>query len=211
MKKYLAPLTSSTLLVLLSALPGCSGPFMAVGAATGAGIYETRPDEGAPADPNAQIPPHESWCYTTLGKEVECYAEPQDTQPGRLVNVDPPSRYPLTHKAYLDAVDKTHPQPKPEPVAAEDIPVVKPADVTRKPLSLTPPAEKKPMAKAPAKAKKHKAKKKKTAPPKPSASTTTAPATNDTSAVPKADPKPAKTRPLPKAVPNPPEDEPDLR
>jgi hypothetical protein len=42
---------------------------------------------------------HESWCYRTLA-QVECYAKPQDVAPSTLVNVDPPSRYPLTQEDY---------------------------------------------------------------------------------------------------------------
>lgn len=92
------------LLVLLGALAqtGC-GWVVGAGAAAG-GIYATKPGEGPPADVADQIPPHDSWCYHTMGEEVECFSQPQDTVPGRLVNVDPPSKYPLTHKAYKQLI-----------------------------------------------------------------------------------------------------------
>lgn len=50
----------------------------------------------------AQIPPHESWCYKTLGK-VECYTEPQGTDAQRLVGVDPPSLTPQTRAGHTEA------------------------------------------------------------------------------------------------------------
>ena len=91
------------------ALAGCAvGPFalngteVAAGGAV-AGIYGTRPDALPPADTKDQIAPHESWCYETLGYS-ECYASPQDVPPGRLINVDPPNRYPLTNYNYNQAL-----------------------------------------------------------------------------------------------------------
>lgn len=66
-------------------------------------ILVTNPGDLPPADLESQIPSHESWCYSTMG-EPQCYAHPQDVAPGRLINVDPQNRYPLTPKAYHDAV-----------------------------------------------------------------------------------------------------------
>ena len=70
-------------------------------------MYLTKPLGSQPADLDAQMPPHESWCYKTMGEETDCYSEPQATPPGRLVSVDPPSRYPLTPQAYQDALAKS--------------------------------------------------------------------------------------------------------
>ncbi len=50
-----------------------------------------------------RIQPHESWCYSTLG-EIDCYTQPQRVPPGRLVNVDPQSRLPLTPQDHAEAV-----------------------------------------------------------------------------------------------------------
>ncbi|MDD5586538.1 MAG: hypothetical protein PHY92_06235 [Alphaproteobacteria bacterium] len=49
------------------------------------------------------MPYHENWCYDTMGY-AECYPKPQDTNPDRLINVDPPSRYPLTPDDYRKAL-----------------------------------------------------------------------------------------------------------
>lgn len=47
---------------------------------------------------------HEDWCYNTLGA-IECYPGPQrGLPPESLVNVNPPSRYPLTRDAYMKAM-----------------------------------------------------------------------------------------------------------
>ena len=46
---------------------------------------------------------HESWCYETLG-QIDCYVQPQPQRGGRLVNVDPQARYPLTTPEYNQAV-----------------------------------------------------------------------------------------------------------
>lgn len=67
------------------------------------GAYLTSSWTPPPADTQSQIPEHESWCYATLG-DSECYSEPQDTQPSRLINVDPQSRYPLNGRSYQEAV-----------------------------------------------------------------------------------------------------------
>lgn len=45
--------------------------------------------------PPAVTPVHETWCYSTIGKP-DCYLEPQDLPPGRLINVDPEKNRPLT-------------------------------------------------------------------------------------------------------------------
>jgi len=49
--------------------------------------------------PPEPMPYHESWCYETLG-HADCYVSPQAVEPGTLINVDPPSRYPLTPEEY---------------------------------------------------------------------------------------------------------------
>jgi len=49
------------------------------------------------------LQPHEAWCYSTMAK-VDCYPGPQRVPPESLVNVDPPSRYPLTRAAYAKAL-----------------------------------------------------------------------------------------------------------
>lgn len=84
------------------AMAGCSGTAVGLGASA-VGIVATRPDEGPPADLASQIPQHESWCYRTAGFS-ECYAYPQKDANGRLINVDPQNRYPLTARAYHEAV-----------------------------------------------------------------------------------------------------------
>lgn len=68
-----------------------------------AGIYGTKPDEGQPVDTSLQMSQHESWCYQTAGYP-ECYAYPQKDANSRLINVDPPNRYPMTARAYHEAV-----------------------------------------------------------------------------------------------------------
>lgn len=45
------------------------------------------------------MPLHQSWCYQTLA-EIECYTEPQDVPPGRLVGVNPPIITPLSRSEY---------------------------------------------------------------------------------------------------------------
>ena len=51
------------------------------------------------------LPEHQSWCYQTLGA-IDCYAHPQNFPPGRLVNVSPQSRYPLTAEEYGKTVSQ---------------------------------------------------------------------------------------------------------
>jgi len=84
------------------ALAGCNGTTVALGAAA-AGIWETKPDPLPPADLASQIPQHESWCYETMG-QPECFSHPQKDANNRLINVDPENRYPLTARAYHEAV-----------------------------------------------------------------------------------------------------------
>jgi hypothetical protein len=85
------------------ALAGCTGPDVVALGAGGALIYATKPEPPPPADTADQIAQHESWCYETLG-DAACYAHPQDTDPNRLINVDPENRYPLTTHNYNVAV-----------------------------------------------------------------------------------------------------------
>ncbi len=56
-----------------------------------------------PRGPVASLPPHESWCYNTLG-QIECYPAPQNFPPESLVSVDPPSRFPLTREDHAKAL-----------------------------------------------------------------------------------------------------------
>ena len=74
-------------MLVFQALAGCV-PF-----------WKNGPKPGPATEP---MPYHESWCYETLGY-AECYAKPQVEEPGRLINVDPPSRYPLTPEEYRKA------------------------------------------------------------------------------------------------------------
>ncbi|MGB9153817.1 MAG: hypothetical protein WCD70_12120 [Alphaproteobacteria bacterium] len=82
-------------------LAGCTGPVIMGGDA--AVMAATKQWSKPPADTASQIPPHESWCYSTMG-DTECFAQAQDTQPNRLVNVDPQNRYPLNAPAYRQVV-----------------------------------------------------------------------------------------------------------
>jgi hypothetical protein len=66
-------------------------------------IVASRPATPPPADTADQISAHESWCYSTMG-DPECYAHAQDVSGGRLINVDPQSRYPLDAASYHDVV-----------------------------------------------------------------------------------------------------------
>lgn len=50
----------------------------------------------------AKIPPHDSWCYHTLG-EVDCYTEAQGHEAERLVAVDPPVKTPSTRAEHTKA------------------------------------------------------------------------------------------------------------
>ena len=84
----------------LLALSTCGGPIIG---STTAMMYATKPSSPDPADTASQIPEHETWCYQTLA-DSDCYSHIQDTQPDRLINVDPQNRYPLTRRAYHEAV-----------------------------------------------------------------------------------------------------------
>ena len=99
------------------ALGGCTGPIiMGTDAAI---IMATRPGSPPSADTQSQIPEHESWCYSTLG-DPQCYAHAQDISPGRLINVEPQNRYPVTVQAYRDEIaGRNAPQPSgaAEPIA----------------------------------------------------------------------------------------------
>ena len=81
-------------------LSGCGSGF-GIMAVTGA-VYASKPDELPPADLATAAAPHETWCYKTLGT-VDCYAQPQTNQAGRLINVDPENRFPMTTQAYNKA------------------------------------------------------------------------------------------------------------
>lgn len=94
-------LLSALLALSTLALVGCSGA--AITGGTAAVAYVTSPSTPPPADTASQIAEHESWCYQTLGY-AECYPHPQDVPPGRLINVDPQNRYPLTSEAYDDMI-----------------------------------------------------------------------------------------------------------
>jgi hypothetical protein len=85
----------------LSACAGLTGPVIM--GADAVGIYVTKPSSGEPADLDAQIPQHQTWCYSTMG-EAQCFAHPQNVPPDRLINVDPPSAYPVDVAAYRQAL-----------------------------------------------------------------------------------------------------------
>jgi hypothetical protein len=95
-----------SLALIAVALCGCTGPVI-IGSGAAA-IVLSRPDSGGPADTKDQIPEHESWCYQTMA-DSQCFAHPQDVPPGRLINVDPPSRYPVDLSAYHQALIGTPP------------------------------------------------------------------------------------------------------
>jgi len=88
-------------------LAGCNGTTVYAAAAT-AGIIGTKPDKPPPADLADQIPQHQSWCYETMGY-AECYTTAQNTEPDRLINVDPANKYPLTARDYWDVVYSNKP------------------------------------------------------------------------------------------------------
>jgi hypothetical protein len=161
MKKifYLLPALMSVAL-----LAGCAVPLAVAG-----GMYATKPSEPSPADTASQIPQHESWCYSSLGNSVECFSEPQDTPPGRLINVEPQSRYPLTAAAYRQVVEQNRLASLPKE-AATAVPSaaatpVQPAEVTPLPPKAAPKASSAPKAATTHKAKKHKKKRKQSAKP----------------------------------------------
>jgi hypothetical protein len=85
-----------------------------------------------PLQPDGQAP--ESWCYETLG-QIDCYPQPQDVPPGRLVNVQPGDQRPLTRSEYRGALT---------PDAAPTVPVV--MEPVAEPLMTAP---KKPLPPAP--------------------------------------------------------------
>jgi hypothetical protein len=109
-----------------------------------------------------------------MGKEVECFDQPQETPPGRLVNVDPPNRYPLNRKAYAATLAESQAAEVRKEAAAKKIADqdmteqgsaaslgVEPAQMTPiPPMQLTPKATHAPKPAAKSKAKKHKHKKK---------------------------------------------------
>lgn len=99
----LAPLA---LAILALAACGSAPQLMMTGGSTAA-MWYTRPGEPPPADPDKQMAQHESWCYGTMGYP-ECYAHPQPNCGNRLVNVDPPNLYPMTPRAYDEAVIESH-------------------------------------------------------------------------------------------------------
>ncbi len=112
-------------------LSGCGAP-IGLAAWEAGGIYETRPDDLPPADTATQMGQHESWCYHTLGT-IECYDAPQDTPPGRLVNVDPPNRYPLNRKAYAESLEQNQ-----QAEAARDAAKIKAQQAAMAPVSSQP-------------------------------------------------------------------------
>lgn len=81
-------LLSQTFLSLLAiiALAGCGKAVLQAGGA--AGIYLTKPAEQPPADTSETMPPHQTWCYRTLGIP-ECFDAPQPGAGSRLINVQP--------------------------------------------------------------------------------------------------------------------------
>jgi hypothetical protein len=85
----------------LSACTGLTGGVIM--GADAAGIYATSPSKPPPPDIADQIPPHESWCYSTMG-DTQCFAHAQNVPPERLVNVDPQSSYPVDLAAYRQAL-----------------------------------------------------------------------------------------------------------
>ena len=83
-------------------LANCNGTTVYTAAAT-AGIFYSKPATPPPADVAHQIPPHQSWCYETMGYP-ECFTVAQNVDPERLINVDPQNLYPLTPHDYWEVV-----------------------------------------------------------------------------------------------------------
>jgi hypothetical protein len=110
MKSIYLPLIFITF--TLSACTGLTGPVIM--GADAVGIYTTKPKELPPADTQAQIPPHQSWCYSTMA-DIECYTQEQNVVPARLVNVEPQSAYPLDAHAYRQLL-----VPKPKDVVSAE-------------------------------------------------------------------------------------------
>ena len=96
-------LSCALLLMLAPLLEACTGSVIM--GADAVAIYATKPASPPAANTQDQIAEHESWCYSTMG-DVQCYPRAQDVSPGRLINVDPPSRYPLDTVAYRQAVNE---------------------------------------------------------------------------------------------------------
>lgn len=157
-------------------LSACAAPMAAVTTGGSAGVlsYATSPSEPPPADLNAQMAQHESWCYSTMGEVYECFDQPQATSPGRLVNVDPPNRFPLNARAYNEALKQAQAAeaPKDLPKPPEDVgqlplnsavPALQPSEMTPVPQQALPEAlvQPKSAAKPEAKAKKLRKKHKK--------------------------------------------------
>lgn len=87
------PRTSLLLLTVgVFALGGCESVKEAYG-----DIKSLWSDSAPLAEGNSGWTSHESWCYQTLGA-VECHPRPVSGSAGRLVNVDPPSRYPMSEE-----------------------------------------------------------------------------------------------------------------
>ena len=109
-----------SLVFVALALAGCTGPVIM--GADAIAIVATKPGDLPPADTRHQIPPHESWCYHTLG-EVQCYPHAQDIPAERLINVEPQNLYPLDLQAYRQAVERGKAATAPPPIAAAPQPL----------------------------------------------------------------------------------------
>ena len=93
-------------LVAMSVLTGCAGVGMVNAEMLGGSVatmWATKPSTPPEADLDLQMAQHESWCYSTMGSP-QCYTCAQDVPPSRLINVDPPNRYPLTVRDYNEAL-----------------------------------------------------------------------------------------------------------
>lgn len=85
-KPSLLPFITFLSLAGLVMLAGCGKAVIEAGSA--AGIYFTKPGEKPPADTSETMPPHQTWCYRTLGVP-ECFDAPQPGAGSRLINVQP--------------------------------------------------------------------------------------------------------------------------
>ena len=98
-KNVIHPLKTCLSLALLGLLGGCQ---------THIDNYfkELIDPDGVAAEKSAraaaQIQPHESWCYKTLGR-VDCYTTQQSAEAERLIGVDPPAHMPVTKEGHADA------------------------------------------------------------------------------------------------------------
>ena len=81
-------------------------------------MWITSPSDPPEADTESQIKEHEVWCYRTMG-DVQCYTEAQNVDPGRLINVEPQNRYPLTAQAYRNELARKN---APSPMIASGPP-----------------------------------------------------------------------------------------